>query len=46
MNDKKAMFDCAMYLLAMSDEGMSTARLKQAIKEIKQLIHARENLPF
>lgn len=46
MKDKKAMYDTAMYLLAMADEALDTTRLKQAIKDIEQLIYTRENLPF
>lgn len=46
MKDKQAMFDSAMFLLAMSDEGMETKQLKKAMRKIKVLIHVRENMPF
>lgn len=46
MEDKQAMFDTGLYLIAMSDEGVSTKKLKEAIKELKKTIWARENLPF
>lgn len=43
---KQIMFDTGVYLLAMSDEGMETKQLKEAIKELENLIYIRENLPF
>lgn len=46
MNDKQAMFDVAMYLLAISDEGMSTKMLHEALTKINNLIYVRENIPF
>lgn len=46
MQDKKAMYEVALYLLAHSDEGSSTEMLKKAIEDINKLIHVRENLPF
>lgn len=46
MKDKQALFDSGLYLIAMSDEGLETKKLKQAIKELKQLIYVRENVPF
>lgn len=46
MKDKQAMFDVGLYLIAMSDNGINTEKLKEAIKKLEDLIDIRENIPF
>jgi len=46
MTTKEQIFNVAMYLIALSDEGLETKQLKKAIEEIKKIIYIRENMPF
>lgn len=44
--DNDALLYGGLQLISQADDGMSTVKLKEAIKEIELLIHARENIPF
>lgn len=39
-------FNTAMYLLALSDDGLNTKMLENALDEINKLIYIRQNMPF
>lgn len=39
-------FNTGLYLISLSDYGLETKRLKQAIAELEQIIYVRENVPF
>lgn len=46
INENEAKYYTAIHLLATCDEGIQSWRLRQAIKDIQNLIDARENIPF